>query len=204
MSRWRAIFLFFLIGLCLLAFRAYPLPPPTGVTVSIFDVGQGDASMIVTRSGKTILIDGGPDLSLLDHLGAAMPFFRKTISLLILTHPEFDHIAAFPEVLRRYDVEKVLLTGVDHNLGQYDALLAELKRQNIPLLTPDKTKDVDIGDGLLLDVLWPSFPSQTTTAMNNTSIVLRLLMENFPCILFTGDIEERAEQAVLHSGADLR
>ena len=204
MSRWHGLLLLLLVSICLLALREYVLQPFGRVSVSIFDVGQGDASMIVTPSGKHILIDGGPDLSLLEHLGKTLPFLRRSIDILILTHPELDHIAAFPEVLRRLTIRKVLLTGVDHDLGQYDAFLDELKRQNIPLLVPDKTYDIDIGDGLSLDILWPSSDSHMRTmAMNNTSIVIRLLADNLPCILFTGDIEEKAERAIMRSGADL-
>lgn len=203
MSRLRGITLLFLAGLFLLALREHTLRSPGTTIVHIFDVGQGDAAMIETPSGRHVLIDGGPDLSLLEHLGTALSFFDRTIDLLILTHPDLDHIAAFPDILRRFRVRHVLLTGIGHNLGRYDLFFGELQKNKTPLTTPDERYDIDIGDGVSLDILWPAKTTPLPAQGNNSSIVFRLLLHGLPCLLFTGDIEEKAEHAILRSGSDI-
>ncbi len=56
--------------------------------VNFFDVGQGDAIFIETPKNYQILIDGGPGSAVLEKLGKEMPFWDRTIDLIVLTHPE--------------------------------------------------------------------------------------------------------------------
>src|SRR5436309_2731561 len=60
--------------------------------IYFFDIGQGDSELIETPNGHQILIDGGPDGSVLRRLGQAMPFYDRSIDLVIATHPHADHI----------------------------------------------------------------------------------------------------------------
>lgn len=173
--------------------------------IHFFDVGQGDSALVVSPSGKQILIDGGPDFSALEGLGKAMPFLDRTIDLLILSHPQSDHILSFPEVLWRYRVNAVLMTGVAYNLARYDKFLTIMKEQNIPVIIADPAKDIDFGDGLVLDIAWPppDLFGKKLKAVNNSSVVLRVIEGNHSA-LFTGDIEASEENEVLRSGASLR
>src|SRR3989339_2204598 len=84
----------------------------TELEVTFFDVGQGDAIFIETPQNQQILIDGGPASIILEKLGREMPFWDRTIDLIILTHPEHDHMAGLIEVLKRYQVGNILWTGV--------------------------------------------------------------------------------------------
>lgn len=172
--------------------------------VYVLDIGQGDSTLLVSPSGKQILIDGGPDLSALTELGKKLPLFDKHLELLILSHPDKDHISALPEVLRRYNVERVMLTGVEHDLGQYQDVIEEIEKQNIPVIWPERETDIAFGDGLILDIIWPDsseFDPQMET--NQSSIVLRALYKEHS-ILFTGDIDDEIEQRILQTGADVR
>ncbi|MDB4978906.1 MAG: metallo-beta-lactamase family protein [Candidatus Peribacteria bacterium] len=165
------------------------------------DVGQGDSIFLVSPSGKQILVDGGPDLSTLEQMAKHMPFFDKSIDLVILTHPDKDHISAFPEVLKRYNVKQVMLTGVEHSIGQYDAFIDAISRQQIPVLLADPKKDIRIGDGLVLDIIWPNAATMDPhTVTNATSIVMRVLYKQHS-ILLTGDIEKVTENQILATGA---
>src|SRR3989344_6608219 len=80
--------------------------------VTFFDVRQGDAIFIETPQGHQILIDGGPTSAVLEKLGKEMPFWDRTIDLIILTHPEQDHMAGLIEVLEGYKIENIFWTGV--------------------------------------------------------------------------------------------
>lgn len=170
----------------------------------VFDVGQGDALMLVSPTGKQVVIDGGPDRTMLIRLGQAMPFFDRTIELLVLTHPDADHVTALPEVLRRYRVERILLTGVKHDSRIYADFLRMTEAEGAQILLADPGLDIDLGDEVILDVVWPP-PGQlgkTPKQSNDTSVVLRVFAGN-KSVLLTGDIEEKAETAILASGADL-
>ncbi len=89
-------FRFFILGI--LFFLNVPawivvwdLNKPQFLEVNFFDVGQGDAIFIVSPQSHQILIDGGPDSTILEKLAKEMPFWDRTIDLIILTHPEKDH-----------------------------------------------------------------------------------------------------------------
>lgn len=203
MGLWLLAILF--AGGSLLLFSEQRRMPDGRLHVSFLDVGQGDSALIVTPSGKQIVIDGGPDFRTLEQIGERMPFFDRTIELLVLSHPNLDHLAALPEVLRRYRVRRFLLTGVRFDLPRYAMMLDVLKRQGIPIVLADPRQDIDFGDRVLLDIIWPPASALTENQrdINDTSIVLRVLYGE-ESILFTGDIEESAERAILVSGADIR
>ena len=89
----------------------YDLSRARFLEVIFFDVGQGDAGFIETPQRHQILIDGGPGSVILEKLGKSMPFYDRTIDLIILTHPELDHLSGLNEVLKKYKVENILWTG---------------------------------------------------------------------------------------------
>ncbi len=170
----------------------------------LFAIGQGDAILLVTPSGDQIVVDGGPNLQLLEHLGDTIPFTDRSIELLILTHPDADHLTALPELLRRYRVEHILLSGIPHNSSRYTAVLNEISPETQVLL-PDPEFDFEFSDGVTLDVVWPTPEALTRSDFesNDTSVVLRVLYKN-QSILLTGDAEAPAEAAILASGANIR
>jgi competence protein ComEC len=191
--------------LILLTLRELALLPDGALRLRFLDVGQGDAILLTSPAGKQILIDGGPDLSVLEQVGDAMPFLDRTIELLVLTHPDADHITGLPEILRRYRVERVLFNGTQHASGRYDALLISLLRQGTPLIEANPGTDVDLGDGIILDILWPPHGAFGTEPKksNDFSVTLRVLHHGKPVLLLTGDIEEGAERAILAGGGDV-
>jgi len=197
----------FLAGILVLAvavFHETMLLPDGRLHMHVFDVGQGDAILLVTPSGKQILVDGGPDTSVLEHLGKHMPFFDRTIDMVILSHPHLDHMASLREVLKRYSVDTVMLTGIAYQSGRYTALLEEMSKQNVTPLLAHSENDLDLGDGVILDVLWPieNLLGGEIDNLNNSSIALRVLYKE-ESILLTGDIELETEKEILARGIDL-
>lgn len=181
--------------------------PDEKLHVYFLDVGQGDGALIVTPSGKQIIVDGGPaGGAMLPELAKHIPFFDRSIDILILTHPQLDHIFAFPDILRRYHVSRILMTGVQYDLPRYDEFLGLVKDQRIPIWIADPSKDIDLGDGVTLDAIWPppTLFGREMKDVNNSSIMFRLMLDGQPVAFFTGDAEEKEERAVLASGADMR
>ncbi len=165
--------------------------------VDFLDVGQGDSEYIKTPSGKDILIDGGPDNSVLNQLGEVMAYSDHEIDLIILSHPHADHITGLVEVLKRYKVDEVWETGIAYPSATYD----EFHR----LVTADKIPDKKIkaGDsedfgGVKITVLYPlsDLENKTIDNLNNSSDVVRLDYKNFS-VLFPGDLEKAAQEKIL-------
>lgn len=193
-----------LVASLLLASLEYTKQPTGTVQLHVFGVGQGDAMLLVSPSGKQIVVDGGPNLDLLEHLGKHMPLLDRTIELLVLSHPDADHITALPAVLQRYHVERILLSGAVHESSRYQALLEEIRRQHTSVLIADPSQDIDIGDGLYLDVLWPhDLLGKKPKNPNDPSVVIKALYGN-QSILLSGDIGIDAEAALIASGVDVK
>ena len=100
---------------CVLCIREYTKQANGTLQWYVPYIGQGDAMLLITPSGNQIIIDGGPNTDLLSFLGTAMPWFDRSIELLIISHPDADHITALPELLRRYTVKNILCTGINHS-----------------------------------------------------------------------------------------
>lgn len=190
---------------CLIALREFRVRPDGLVHIHVLDIGQGDSIFITGPEGQQILVDGGPDLSALTGIAKHMSFFDRSIDVLVLTHPHLDHVAAFPEILRRYSVGLIIFTGVDSATAPYRQTLAIMNEQRTPVLIADPKQDVDLGGGMTLDMLWPP-PEyagiQTKKDLNDTSVVA-MLRFGADSMLLTGDMEGPEEDELLASGEDI-
>jgi len=163
----------------------------------MFDIPLGDALLLKTPHGKIVFIDGGDDESVLAKLDAALPFWQKHIDILLITHPDLDHLAGGLEILKKYTVGTVLLTGVATRSGAFQDFSAELERRTIPIRFVTAQDDF-VMDGVKFDVLFPenNLVGAIVPKTNNTSIVLRLEYGAIS-LLLTGDIEAPVENTLL-------
>ncbi|MFC1598571.1 ComEC/Rec2 family competence protein [Patescibacteria group bacterium] len=194
------VIVFFLIG-----FVVNSQEDRQNLEVVFLDVGQGDAILIKTPFEQNILIDGGPDNSVLAELGENLAFYDKELDLVILTHPHSDHVAGLVSVLRRYQVKKVLITGVLHTSPDYISFLNEIKLQNIDTEIIKAQKDINLGQDLDLKILypWTDLRDKKIEELNNSSIIIKLVYQN-NSFLFTGDAEEQTEKDLIDSNAYLK
>lgn len=181
---------FFAIG-----FLIFSAPKPGVATVYFFDVGQGDAIFIRTPDGHTILIDGGPDQRVLEKLGRALPFYEKTVDLVILTHPHADHLAGLLGVLKRYDIKRILVTNVLYDSSMYATWYKMVADEKSHVMIADHRGTIDVG-GATLTILYPNknFSGRRLSNVNDNSIVVRFEYNKFS-VLLTGD-QEREEDLV--------
>src|SRR6266566_1213175 len=102
--------------------------PDSRLHLTVMDVGQGDGILVVTPAGRSMLVDAGPDPDqTLRQLGAKMPWWRRSIDVIVLTHPHQDHVGGFPQVLRRFRVATILDSGRPYQNPTYDRFV-ELSR----------------------------------------------------------------------------
>lgn len=175
----------------------YNLNKAQSLEVNFFNVGQGDAIFIETPQNYQILIDGGPSSIILEKLGNEMNFWDRTIDMIILTHPEHDHIAGLIEVLKRYNVENIVWTGVLRDTADYNEWikLIESEKTNIKIVKADQKI---ITPNLFFEILYPfeDLEGQMIENTNNTSIVVRLVFNN-NSFLFTGDVYKSIEKKLV-------
>jgi competence protein ComEC len=186
-----------------LALAAWRSLPDGQLHITFLDVGQGDAVFIQTPGGRQVLIDGGPNPSvLLSQLGRRMPFWDRTLDLAVLTHPDSDHITGLIAALERYQVDGV----VWRDMGCQDPV-CERWRQLLPeegavLYRGEMGLDIALDRGLRMEVLHPGAELLAVEGFNDNSIVTRLSYGEFS-VLLTGDITAQAEQQLVGSGSSL-
>lgn len=200
----RPLLVFFSVFFCFALYASHTWQVSDELVVKFLDIGQGDSVLIQTPHGRSVLIDGGPGMTLLERLGEETSFWQKSFDLVILTHPDLDHLEGLLEVIKRYEVERVLMTGVHHSSALYQTWLDTLVEQDIPVSIADAAHDWQIDDEVYLDILSPVEPVlfEEVENLNDTSVILKLMYGN-TSLLLTGDAEEDQEKALLRSGFDL-
>lgn len=164
------------------------------------EVGQGDATLIVTNRGSQILVDGGPGKRVLDCLGSYMPFWDRSVELMVLTHPQKDHMEGLIAVLENYKVRAIVWTGVYAESGLFGEWVKALGRENAAIIKPHTGQKLTI-DNVDFEVLWPTkqkiaeWKEDAPDDLNESSIVLRLNYDGF-CMLLTGDMTRAALQGL--------
>ncbi|MBI2677058.1 MAG: MBL fold metallo-hydrolase [Candidatus Yanofskybacteria bacterium] len=191
-------------GLVLVAFLSFSFGSNDGLLhIYFLDVGQGDAIFVETPSGKQILIDGGPDETILQRLGEVMPFYDRVIDLVINTHPDADHLAGLLSVLERYKVLAIAETG----MACETSLCAEWKNlktdEGADLINLVLGQEMEAGGARFL-VLHPfeDETGKTFSKRNNGGIVLKLVFGS-QSLLLTGDIEKQVENKLVSAGINI-
>ena len=168
------------------------------------NVGQGDATLIVTPSGRHILVDGGFYPSILNaELGDHLPFWNKRLDLMVATHPDADHVSGLVEVFAKYRVAQLITDGSEKGeTAVYDAVLEAAEAEKAEIRTAVAGERIVIGDGVILQILHPN-ETRNDENRNENSVSMRLTYGDFS-YLFTGDAEVFAERAMLQSGLPLQ
>lgn len=166
------------------------------------DVGQGDAILLRTPGGRTVLVDGGPDPVLLaSRVGRALPFWQRRIDLVVATHADQDHLAGLLGIVERYDVAQVMQAPMTGDQPLQDAWCEALAARGIPVVAAVRGMEVMLGDAARLEVLHPPADVAPGAAAddNAASVVLRVVAGDCR-ILLTGDIDAATEAALLAAG----
>jgi competence protein ComEC len=187
-----------LVVIAVLVSAAVLTAPDDKLHISFLDVGQGDA-ILIQKGSRQILIDGGPSPQAITlELSDKMPFWDRTIDLLVLTHPHADHITGLVEVLGEYRVEQVLYAGLDYDLPIYSQWLKLLDEQGIRGTTARAGQQMELG-GVVIEVLNPQHPllAGTDSDIDNNGVVLRVSLGEISFLL-TADIMWPAELELIN------
>jgi len=166
--------------------------------IDFFDVGQGDSSLIKV-GGKTVLIDGGPDNIVLKRLGENLPYFKRRIDYVFISHFHDDHISGLFEVIRRYQIGEIIYMRGAESSELMDALLKMAEAKHIKILALPSQANLNLGSGCSFFLLNPY--SLYINKDANNSLVAKLNCSSFKA-LFTGDDNAAVEAALIKTGKD--
>jgi competence protein ComEC len=182
--------------------------------IDLLDVGQGDAALITMPNGTTLLVDGGGRPRFRSETISAFERDARSIGesvvseylwwlgldrvdYVLATHADADHIDGLNDVVRNFAVNAALVGRTPANDPEFSKFSRSLSQTHLQTV---RVGDVIRFGEVELRVLWP--PPGTESA-NNDSVVLKLQFRE-RSILMTGDIERKAEDALLAAVPDLR
>lgn len=213
-----------LISYLLLELNKQTKAGPEILSLTMCDVGQGDAILIQWQSTQ-VLVDAGRGEKVLNCLWSELPFFDKSLELVVATHPDADHIGGLPLVFDQFSIQTLLLPPVTRETPDFAALRDSISRETeligrIQIARSGQT--IKLSDEITLTILAPlaqfdrksiSFESSPETVLsavqgffpavegtsNDWSIVLLLQFKQFSALL-TADAESRLELALIQAG----
>lgn len=160
--------------------------------VTFLDVGQGDGIFIETATGIQVLIDGGPDATVIRRLGTVMRPWDRTIDMVVATHPDKDHVAGLVDVLDQYQVKTILTT---ENRGE---TMVATAYHTAMIREPDATiwyaragQIIALDASTTLAIFSPA-DNPALLESNASSIILQLRYGDIE-FMFTGDAPQGVE-----------
>ena len=169
------------------------------LTVSFLDIGQGDAIFIDAPSGRQVLIDGGQGASVLRELGEVMPWYDRSIDVVVGTHPDKDHIGGLIDVLERYKVDSLFQSSVQGSTAIWNTLedtIAEKEKEGMHVTTAQRGQLINLGSGAYLEILSPdrSVPHLET----NTGCVVARLVYGAASFMLSCDAPQTIEEDLVY------
>jgi competence protein ComEC len=163
--------------------------------VSFLDVGQGDATLIETPSGNQVLIDGGAANRVSQPLARALPFYDRSLDMVIASHGDGDHIGGLVAVLKRFDVARIAPPLSSSVSAVYSAFVAATEAevsQGASVEKLERGSVVDLGDGAYLVVFFPRAEHRPAES-NAGSFIIKLIYGDTSWLL-TGDSPRAIEE----------
>lgn len=203
--RWSFIFLLVILNL-VVWFGVWWGTPSRYLEVAFIDVGQGDAILITAPNRNQVLIDGGPDRSVIRALGEVMPFYDRTIDLVIASHPDLDHIGGLLEVFDRYEVLGFLEPDFEASTDAYQKLQTNVSLEGsshliaLPAQAGQAGTIINLDGGISLEILeakpatWG--PRGGKPDANYSSIIAKLTYAS-TTFLFMGDSPTKLNNQLL-------
>ena len=165
------------------------------LTVAFLDVGQGDSIFIESPTGKQILLDGGPDGSVLSGIGALLPFYDRSIDMLIVSNPDKDHFAGFIDVLKNYQVGNIMEPGTIPNTEIYKIFKEFIREEGATSVLARRGMNIDLGGGAYLQILFPD-RDVSGLSTNDGSIIAKLVYGG-TSFLLPGDTTQNIEKYLI-------
>ena len=193
-------------ALAALVWAVVPMLPDGDLHVTFADVGQGDMAVVTTPGGRVIVVDGGPSPVVAARAVAdELPFWRRHVDLVVLTHPHRDHVSGLTEILGRYEVVRILEHPVTYDSGAYEAWRSAVDVEGAAATHARAGQSIVTDDGVLIQVLGPpdSLIGESSDAdVDDASVVLRIVYGEVSFLL-TADLFASGERALVAGAASI-
>jgi competence protein ComEC len=143
-------------------------PPPSGLRITFLDVGQGDGALLQVPAGAVLIDEGPPEA---DVAGQLRKLGVQNLSLVVLTHPQRDHVGGAAKVLQRLRVGLVLDPALPSESTEERSALDAARRRHVRVVVARAGQAYRIGR-LRLEVLWPDGPGPPGGDPNDHAIVV--------------------------------
>lgn len=177
---------------------AFPAVSEPALTVTVLDVGQGDCILLVSPSGKTMLVDAGPSGSFGRIDAAIRESGAERLDAVVATHPHEDHIGSMAAVLGAYPVGTFYTIADEQATSWYAAMTAALDRSGCAVCIVKAGMTIPWDDCCTVTVLAPIAYENEPVGMNDRSIVLHVRYGD-TAVLLAGDAEETSETRMLNA-----
>lgn len=180
---------------------AWPKHPGL-LRVVFLDIGQGDAVLVEAPNGNRLLYDAGPTThAILPALSRELGYWDG-IDVLMASHPDADHIGGFTDVLGRY-TPSLYLDGHTFTVSpEFVALEEELAALHIARRTVGDGAVLDLGSGVVVNILAPKQDAAKSLLSTNDSSVIALVRYGSSTVLLTGDLELDGEDKLVAEYGD--
>ncbi len=205
---WQKVPLFWRLAgpalLLALAVIAFVQSRPDGrLHLHFLPVGQGNAILVVSPAGQTVLIDGGPDATaLLSALGHHLPFWKPALDMVIVTETDPARLAGPLAALERYRTQAAGRPGRVQRSTGWERWQELLARQGVAAAELQRGSRVELGDGVVIEIVHPAaaLPTGVAPAGRDDALVLRVTYGHFSAMLPTA-AGPAGQQALLQAGA---
>ena len=192
MVKIKYVFVGFLFVVFVLFLYAVFAENRSGLEVDFLDVGQGDAVFLQAENGNQILLDGGENKKVLREVAKVMPFYDRSIDVLILSHPHNDHLGGLVEILKKYKVGMVVEPCLDVGTPEYREWERLIEEQDITRVCAKRGQSVCFDENVCAEILLP-VGDVSGRNEHDAMLVVRLAYGG-TSFLFTGDMEKNFER----------
>lgn len=164
--------------------------------IVFLNIGQGDAILLQSQTRQNILIDAGPDTSVVHRLSNYLPVLHRDLDLMIGTHPDKDHIAGFIDIRDRFHNQTLYMNGVQNDTIFFKALTQHGVATTLsPLL---QTGDI------MITTLYPLSDTHLANKESNDTSYVFFVTLGTTRVLLMGDATVKVEQELIRRYPDLR
>ena len=169
--------------------------------VSVLDVDQGQAVLVVAPDGSAALIDAGRSQARIREEIA--PYARDLgvadLQYVILSHPDQDHVGGMPEVFDQFPVGSWVDPGIPTTNQTYEESIDMVIDRDIPAILARRDEHLELGNSVELQLLWPEsdFIMSGSEPNSNENSVVVMISFGGADILIPGDLEKEGEAALV-------